>query len=136
MSGKFCHVVGVKRETTSHVISKVNRSTCVVIETNDGISISHDSAGVVRSWDISTGLYKTTSQGPALQSTQGEIQLIDDRLNIVWYCNNRIHIWDTKKGASPLLVIDVPWKSYVTSPVISRDGSDNELSRHGNQLMN
>ena len=99
----------------------------VTLQTDDGIAISHDSAGVVRSWDILTGLCKATFQGPVVNSTpadmQGDMRLIDDGLIIIWYRDKYMHIWNIKKGASPSQVIDVPWKSYVTSPVMSRDGS-------------
>ena len=97
----------------------------ISLQTNDGIAISYDSARVVRSWDISTGLCKATFQTLAPNEpflTWGDMRLINDRLILVWYAYTDLFIWDTEKGALPEK-IDVPWEFHITSPVISGDGS-------------
>ena len=70
----------------------------VGLETKDGLVISSDSAGVVKTWNISTGLCKAVFQTPLGQSHQTDIRLIDNRLVSVWYADSGIHIWDIEKG--------------------------------------
>jgi len=94
----------------------------ISLQTSDGIAISSDSAGMVRIWDISTGLCRVSFQTPALDTTMGDVQLIGDRLILVWHANERIYIWDTKKGGPPQ-IIDAPYKSWIVAPKISGDGS-------------
>ena len=98
----------------------------ITLQTNDGIAISHDLAGVVRVWDVSTGLCKTTIQTPTQylpeNGLQGDMRIIDDRLIFVWYGNTNFSIWDTKKQTPPQ-VVDIPYKHQATLPVISWDGS-------------
>ena len=94
----------------------------ISLQTNDGIAISSDSAGVVRVWDISTGLCRVSFQTPALDTTMGDVQLIGDRLILVWHANEHIYIWDTEKGGPPK-IIDAPYKSWIVAPKISGDGS-------------
>ena len=99
----------------------------VSLQTNDGIAILVDSAGVVRSWDILTGLCKATFQAPAQMDPRNGpwwgVQLIDDRLILVWHIGGyHLHIWDSKKGGPPQ-VVNVQWKSFIMPPKISGDGS-------------
>jgi len=68
------------------------------LQTRDGIAISSDSAGVVKTWDILTGLCRTSFQTPAKGSCYRDAQLIDGRLILVWLKDKNIHIWDTEKG--------------------------------------
>ena len=96
--------------------------TAVNLQTNDGIAISGDLAGVVRSWDILTGLCKVSFCTPAQTLSNADMQLIDGRLIVVWYYNGHVYIWDTKKGGLPQAV-DVLQGSWVMKPKISGDGS-------------
>ena len=70
----------------------------VSLQVRDGIAISSDSTGVVKTWDILTGLCKTSFHTPAEPYTWKDAQLIDGRLIIVWYANQKIHIWDAEKN--------------------------------------
>jgi len=63
----------------------------------DGIVISTDWDGVVRIWNISTGLRRVSFQAPTKDSYQSDIQLIDNRLIFVWQADRKIHIWDVEK---------------------------------------
>jgi len=70
----------------------------ITLQAKDGITISIDSDGVVRIWDVSTGSCKTSFQTPAKDSSYRDIQLIDGRLIFVWHAVEKIHIWDIEKG--------------------------------------
>ena len=80
----------------------VARGTLTVsLQTKDGIAISSDSAGVIKTWDISTGICKASFQTPASQVgfwTQRDAQLIDNRIIFAWYNDSKIYIWGTEKG--------------------------------------
>jgi len=70
----------------------------VCLHPEDGIAISSDSAGVVRMWDILTGICKTSFQTPCPAYTKmRDIQLIDGRLIFIWYADLEIHVWDVTK---------------------------------------
>jgi len=81
----------------------------VSLQVKDGIAISSDSDGVVKTWDILTGLCKSSFQTPAKGTTYRDVQLINKRLILVWYKYNdkKICIWDTEKGEL-LQTVDVP----------------------------
>jgi len=79
----------------------------IVLQVKDGITITSDSDGVVRVWDILTGICKTSLQSPAGNSRYKDIQLVDGRLIFVWHGNEKIHIWDTEKGEL-LQTVDAP----------------------------
>jgi WD40 repeat protein len=70
----------------------------VSLQAENGIVISSDSAGVVKTWDLSTGLCKASFQTPATGRFLRDVQMIDGELVIVWLGVEAIHIWDTKKG--------------------------------------
>ena len=69
----------------------------VTLRVGDGIAISCDLAGVVKTWDISTGLCKASSQTPAKGHILKDAQLIGSRLILAWHKNENIHIWDAEK---------------------------------------
>ena len=73
----------------------------VSLQSKAGIAVSHDEDGVVKTWDISTGLCKATFQIPAARGvgpSESDAKLIDGRLIIVWYKDEKVHIWDTGTG--------------------------------------
>ena len=75
----------------------------ISLQAREGIAISSDSDGVLKIWDISTGVCNATFQTLAGSSawTKKDAKLIDDRLIFVWYKDEQIHIWETEK-AKPL----------------------------------
>jgi len=93
----------------------------VSLQARAGIAISSDTMGVVKTWDISTGLCKASFQTPAKGYCERDVQLIDGRLIIVWYQNDKIHIWDIDKSES-LQTIDIP-SDWFDDLRISGDGS-------------
>ena len=70
----------------------------ITLQVKDGIAISSDSDGVVRTWDVSTGLCKASFQTPAKGHCMRDAQLINSRLKLVWWADQNIHIWDVEKG--------------------------------------
>ena len=70
----------------------------VSLQARDGLAISSDSAGVVKTWDILTGQCRESFQTPAESSTWRDAQLIEGRLVFVWHQDQTIHIWDAEKG--------------------------------------
>ena len=91
----------------------------ITLQVNDGIIITGDSDGVVKIWDISTGLWKSSFQAPA--KIKRDVQLINGRLILVWYEDEKINIWDIEKGELLLAVERPQW--YVMDLRISGDGS-------------
>ena len=95
----------------------------VTLLANDGIAVSCDSAGSVRTWDVSTGLCKASFCIPTRgMMEQGEAGVIDGRLIFCWCSSGEICLWDTEKGE---LFQTVRVGSYLTALNlrISGDGS-------------
>jgi WD40 repeat protein len=70
----------------------------VGLEAENGIAISSDVDGVVKTWDLSTGLCNASFQTPAKGETLRDVKMVDGRLIVVWcekHCD--ICIWDSKK---------------------------------------
>jgi len=93
----------------------------ITLQTKDGIAVTTDSDGVVRTWDISTGLYRASFQTLATASHKRDVQLINGRLIFVWHADRKIHVWDTEKEKL-LLEVDSSWPD-VEDLRISGDGS-------------
>jgi len=70
----------------------------ITLQAKDGIAISSHSDGMVRIWDVLTGLSKQSFQTPAKGCHQMDTCLTDGRMISVWYRGQEICIWDTKKG--------------------------------------
>ena len=93
----------------------------VSLQTTAGVAISSDRAGVVKTWDLSTGLCKTSLKSPASGQAWRDAQLIGSRLIIVWSEDGKMHIWDANKNEL-LQVVDVS-QIGLRSLRISGDGS-------------
>ena len=79
----------------------------VSLQTTAGIAISSDRAGIVTTWDLSTGLCKVSFETPASIHGWRDVQFIGGRLIIIWYDDSQICIWDTSKNEL-LHTVDVP----------------------------
>ena len=79
----------------------------VSLQARTGIVISSDKRGMVKAWDISTGLCKASFQTPAKDYLWKDVQLIDGKLIVVWKQNNKIHIWDNNRSEF-LQTVDAP----------------------------
>jgi len=69
----------------------------VSVQARKGIAISSDSDGVVKTWDILTGLCKESFQTSAKGQTLRDAQLVEGRVILVWHAEWKIHIWDIEK---------------------------------------
>jgi WD40 repeat protein len=108
----------------------------------DNIVISSDSRGVVKKWDISTGLCMASFQTPAKGKERRDAQLISGRLVVVWYAvdsdnvgkiriagaarirlpgGGKIHIWDAEREEC-IRTVDAPERESMDLR-ISGDGS-------------
>ena len=99
----------------------------ITLQVDDGIAISTDSTGVVRTWDISTGLCKGCFQTPAEHTDWRDVRLTNGRLIFVWYANRKICIWDVEKGEFIQMVdvvLDYGDNDGVQGVRISGDGTN------------
>ena len=94
----------------------------VTIQAKSNIAVSRHVDGVIRTWDLSTGLCKTFFQTPAGRYEKSDVQLIDGKLILVWLKEEiSIWIWDVEKEEL-IRTVDVP-RSCVEDFKISEDGS-------------
>ena len=70
----------------------------ISLQAKDGISISSDSDGVIKIWDILTGLCEASFHTPVDTNSWRDICLIDGRLTVVWLMDEGICIWDVEKS--------------------------------------
>ena len=78
----------------------------ITLHTEDNIIVTSDSDGIVKTWDLSTGLCKTSFQTPAKNFYKGDVRLINGRLIFVWSPGGRAAcVWDTGKGELLLKIV-------------------------------
>jgi WD40 repeat protein len=70
----------------------------ISLQTEYNIAISVGLEGVVKTWDISTGLCKMTFQIPIEGRTLKGAQMIDDMSTFAWLANKKVHLWDIEEG--------------------------------------
>ena len=106
----------------------------MALQAKDGVIITGDLNGVVKTWDILTGLCRASFQTPVTLDEMGshtvlsgdrwlyneDVQLIDGRLIIVWLGNQKINAWDVERGEL-LFAVDGP--DELEALKISGDGS-------------
>ena len=80
----------------------------IILQSKVGIAITFDLDGALKTWDISTGICKTSYQTPAQGSRKCNAQLINGRLIFVWYRGSKIHVWDAEKEET-LWEVGIPW---------------------------
>jgi WD40 repeat protein len=125
MSVKFWQIGTLSTESVETNLDPTSSPSHKVVSTTlqakDGITITSDSDGTVRIWDISTGLCKASFQTPATGSGHRDGQFINGRLIFAWNVGKKIHIY----GASEEELILVPRESEsgIESLKIGGDGS-------------
>ena len=92
----------------------------ITLQAKDGIYITSDSDGVVRTCDIFTGFCQASFQTPAKGADERDIKLVNGRLILAWYTDEEIRIWDVEKEEL-LLTADEP--EELEDIKISEDGS-------------
>ena len=101
---KFWQIGGLSTDLVTADLRSVPPTSApirsVSLQARDGIAISSDSDGVVKTWDILTGLCRSSFQCLANGYTCSDAQLINSKVIIVVYkfADEEIHIWDTEKG--------------------------------------
>ena len=66
----------------------------ITLQSEEGIAITCDSGGVIKVWDISTGLCRTSSPTLAKCNYITDARLVDSRLIFVWYEDEVIYVLD------------------------------------------
>ena len=92
----------------------------ITLQAKNGIVITSDLDGMVKTWDISTGIHKASFQTPA-KDHKRDVQLINERLILVYYANSEIYVWDA--GDEKLLLKVGGINRTVMDLRISGDGS-------------
>ena len=94
----------------------------ISLQTKNGMVISCDGAGVVRTWSISTGLCKESFHTPAKYYGKRDAQLIGGKVVLIWFAEWKIHTWESEKGELPHKV-DISSSGKNMDIRISGDGS-------------
>ena len=89
----------------------------ISLRVRDGIAISSDAAGVVKTWDILTGPHGV----PTKDSRYGDTKLVDNRLIFIWYVDEMLNIWNAEKEEF-ILQLPIP-KHSILDLRVSGDGS-------------
>ena len=79
----------------------------VTLQANNNIAISVHVDGIVRAWDISTGLCKSSFQTPANTYNKSDAQLVNGRLILVGWVEKKIYIWNVEKEEL-IQTVDIP----------------------------
>ena len=96
--------------------------TTISLQAKDNVAILVERGGVVRTWDLSTGLCRASFSTKAFPRSKREVWLIGDRVIFVWCTTKQIHIWDTK-GRKHHQIMDLMSDFSTTRLRISGDGS-------------
>ena len=93
----------------------------VTLQSKEGIAITLDSEGIIKSWDLSTGSCRAIFQAPTKSFCKRDAQLVNGRMLFVWQAKWKIHMWDAENG-------ELLWEvggsfSYLDDLRISGDGS-------------
>lgn len=89
----------------------VDKVLSITLQAKEGIIITSNSNGVVKIWNISTGNCKESFQTPAGDSPQRVIQLVEDRLILIWHASRTIYTWDIKQERQ-LLTVGAPYPGF------------------------
>ena len=109
--------------TPEYLISIPAQIVSVSLLANNGIAVSCDSAGAVRTWDVSTGLCKASFCAPTRGMVEwGEAGVIGGRLIFGWCGGKEICLWDTERGEL-LQMVNIGSYFLTLSLRISEDGS-------------
>ena len=70
----------------------------ITLQANDGIATTSHSGGMVRTWELSNGLCKTSLQTQAKNFNVRDSRLFDGRLISAWSRDYDLHVWDYGSG--------------------------------------
>ena len=92
----------------------------LTLQAKDDIFITSDSNGVVTTWDVSTGIHRSSFQTPA-KDCKRDVHQLNERLILVYHTDEKIHVWDA--GNEKLLLEVDEVCEYIEDLRISEDGS-------------
>ena len=107
-----------KQKSTSSALASPNS---VSLQVKDGIAISSDSYGVVKIWDILTGLCKVSFQTPTQNYICSDAYLRKDGLIFIWGDEEGIHFWNSNEDKTKTKVLSIT--ENIVGLRISQDGS-------------
>jgi len=93
----------------------------ISLQARDGVAISCDADGVVKTWDIPASICKAPLKSSVKDYKYGDVKLINRGLVFVWHGDGKINIWDSEKGKF-LLQANIS-KGRLLDLRISGDGS-------------
>ena len=93
----------------------------ITLQAEYGLAISSDSDGVVKTWDISTGLCRRSYYAPVSNPQCCDVRMFWGGPDFIWYADEKLHKIDLVKGKY-LRTMDMP-EHGVYSIRISGDGS-------------
>ena len=93
----------------------------ITLQAKDGITITIHSDSTVKTWDIFSGLCKSSFQIPVKNIEKRDVRLINGRLIFVCHADKTINIWDIEKGE--LLLAGDGLDGSIEDLRISGDGS-------------
>ena len=70
----------------------------ITLQAKGGIAIATDADGMVRSWDASTGICRSSFQAPVKAVDKRDCYLVNGRVVIVWYADEKTNIWNAHEG--------------------------------------
>ena len=96
---------GVNDPKSTHPSSAPIES--ITLQAKDGIFITSHLDGMVKVWEISTGIHKASFQTPA-KHYQRDVRLIGDKLILVYHMGEKVYVWDAgnEKQLSEMKVQD------------------------------
>ena len=92
----------------------------VTLQEKDNFFITSDSDGIVKTWDIFTGLCKASFQTPVEDTNRRDVQMVSGRLVLAWHADEKIKIWNVEEGE---LLLTVGGPGGLEDIKISGDGS-------------
>ena len=95
ISPQSTHLIGTDPMSISLSSARV---ISITLRAKENISITSDSDGVVKTWNIFTGVCKASFQTPAKGEKKRDVQMVNGSLVLAWHSSPKIGIWDVEKG--------------------------------------
>ena len=93
----------------------------ISLQARDGVAISSDAAGVIKTWDIPINFHEISTQSLAKDPRYGDTKLVNSRLIFVWYIGEMLNVWNAEKGEF-IMQLHIPEHNTIDLR-ISGDGS-------------
>ena len=93
----------------------------VTLQSKEGVAITVDSEGIIKTWDLLTGSCRGIFKAPTKHFCNRDAQLVNGRMLFIWHTDRKLHMWDVENGEL-LWEVDME-KNYLHDLRISGDGS-------------